>query len=298
MKRFIIFILTLFVWLGLYAEHLFEAGLRMGMADFIAQTTYVSPMPDLHAGLQFSYSYHSPYVIGARIGITADYHRAAFGKNNYTDTYTTIDVDGDPLQIDYTIGKLRETYTTWSVGVPVQLALSYKHVNFYVGPKIVFPFVCQWTETVRDAALSVYFPLQENRVYESFPLAASRAFDETQSGTRPVDKVQWWLAAELSYDLTIHASDKFKSYLSVGVYADFALGRETAEPNEQLSLIMLSDTRDGFPLHRILSPVVGGNRLLRHLVTQLSPFNVGVKISYRFAPYNPYNRNAKNCNCL
>ena len=289
----------LLLWMPLmaHAEHLFEAGLRVGMADYRAQCTYVSPVPSLHAGVQLSYSYHSSRVVGMRAGATIDRHQAGFGKNGYTDTYKTIDIENEPIQIDYTIGRLREMYTTWSVGIPLQLALTGKQVAFYIGPKVVFPLQCTWTENADNAALSVYFPKQDNRVYESFPLAASRSFKEVRNGTHNVQKIQWWLAAELCYDIPVYTAQHSKSYLSVGIYADFSLSRETDPVADRSSLMMLSDTRDGFPLHRELTSVVTALRQEERLVSSRNLFDVGLKLSYRIAPYNPLKKNAKECKC-
>lgn len=292
-------LLFLLLWMPLmaHAEHLFEAGIRVGMADYRAQCTYVSPVPSLHAGVQLSYSYHSSRVVGMRAGATIDRHQAGFGKNGYTDTYKTIDIENEPIQIDYTIGRLREMYTTWSVGIPLQLALTGKQVAFYIGPKVVFPLQCTWTENADNAALSVYFPKQDNRVYESFPLAASRSFKEVRNGTHNVQKIQWWLAAELCYDIPVYTAQHSKSYLSVGIYADFSLSRETDPVADRSSLMMLSDTRDGFPLHRELTSVVTALRQEERLVSSRNLFDVGLKLSYRIAPYNPLKKNAKECKC-
>ena len=289
----------LLLWMPLmaHAEHLFEAGLRAGMADYRAQCTYVSPVPSLHAGVQLSYSYHSSRVVGMRAGATIDRHQAGFGKNGYTDTYKTIEIENEPIQIDYTIGRLREMYTTWSIGIPLQLALTGKQVAFYIGPKVVFPLQCTWTENADNAALSVYFPKQDNRVYESFPLAASRSFKEVRNGTHNVQKIQWWLAAELCYDIPVYTAQHSKSYLSVGIYADFSLSRETDPVADRSSLMMLSDTRDGFPLHRELTSVVTALRQEERLVSSRNLFDVGLKLSYRIAPYNPLKKNAKECKC-
>jgi hypothetical protein len=290
----------LLLWMPLmaHAEHLFEAGLRAGMADYRAQCTYVAPLPHVHAGLLFSYSYHSSQIVGLRVGATLDRHQAGFGKIDYTDTYTTIDVEEETIQVDYAIGNLKELYTTWSVGIPLQLALSWNGLNAYLGPKVVFPLQCTWTENADNAALSVYFPKQDNRVYESFPLAASRSFKEVQNGTHNVQKIQLWLAAELCYDIPVYTAQHSKSYLSVGIYADFSLSRETDPVADRSSLMMLSDTRDGFPLHRELTSVVTALRQEERLVSSRNLFDVGLKLSYRIAPYNPLKRNAKACNCI
>ena len=280
------------------AEHLFEAGLRAGMASYSAQCLFVSPAPDVHAGFQLGYAYHSTHVIGFRFAATLDCHRAGFRQANYTDTYSVIDVENDPMQVDYTIGLLSETYTTWSVGIPLQLALAKNHFALYLGPKIVFPFRSRWIEKADDAALSVYYPNQDNRVYNSYPLAASPSFRESQNGTEQLPPVQYWIAAELTYDIPVYTGRRTKSYFSVGIYFDYSLSTVTADPSDRISLLMLSDTRDGFPLRRIMTPVVSSFRQGRRLVTSRNPLDFGVKIAFRFAPYNPHRTAYKTCHCL
>ena len=279
------------------AEHLFEVGLRTGLSSFDAQCRYVSPMPDLHAGLQLSYSYQSSHVIGFRVAATIDRHNAGFGKAGYADTYSVIDVEDELMQVDYSIGRLREMHTTWSVGVPLQLALSKNHVAFFLGPKIVLPFQSTWTETAQNAALSVYYPKYDNRIYNSYPLAASPSFLETQRGTQALPKIQYWIAAELSYDISVYTGRRTKSYLSLGVYLDYCASSVSADPSDRISLLMLSDTRDGFPLQRLMTPVVSAFRQNLRLVTSYHPFDVGVKISYRLAPYNPHREAFRSCHC-
>lgn len=283
------------------AEHLFEAGLRAGVAGYDAQCRYVQPAPGLNAGLQLAYAYHSPRVIGFRIGATMDCHQAGFKKTDYSDTYTVIDVDDDAMQVDYSIASLREKYSTWALGVPVQLALGKKHFALYIGPKFVFPLRSRWTETAENAELSVYYPMYENRVYESYPLAASRDFQLSQSATvakSALPKIQYWLAAELNYDIPVYTGTRIKSYISVGIYFDYSLYSAAAEPSDRISLVMLTDTRDGFPLHRLMTPVVSAFRQNRRLVSSRNPFDLGVKIAYRIAPYNPHLQSLKTCHCL
>ena len=298
MKPLKLIIACLFVPLAAHAEHLFEVGLRAGMAGYNAQCHYVSPVPGIHGGVLLSYAYHSPYVVGVRVAATVDRSQAGFSKIDYTDSYSVIDVENEEMQVDYTIGRLDERYTTWSVGIPVQLAIARKNFYLYCGPKMVFPVQSQWSETAENAALSVYYPLRDNRVYDSYPLAASTSFREAQDGrVQTAPKVQFWLAAELGYDIRIHTGARTISYLSIGVYADYCLSSMAADPSERISLIMLSDTRDGFPLHRILTPVVAAQRQGKRLVSSWNPFDFGVKLSYRIAPNHSLKRTVYPCRC-
>ncbi len=298
MRRTILSIVFLLPLMA-HAEHLFEMGVHGGLAGLSSQPIYVDKRVGFNGGAQLYYNYLSPYVVGLRTGITLDIHNAGFGKTNYEDHYSTIDVEDQPMEIDYTIGKLSERYTTWSVGVPLQLALSKKNILFLAGVKAVFPLSTTWEQKVENAALSVYFPTYDNRVYESYPLAASRDFTMSQSGKLNLPKVQWWLALELSYVIPLHTwSRNSHSYIIVGAYFDYCFTKYTPSQSQSESLIMLTDTRDGFPLQRILTPVMEANRQGRKLVTDGALFDVGIKISYAIAPYNPHRRSSHSCNCL
>ena len=298
MRRTILSIVFLLPLMA-HAEHLFEMGVHGGIAGLSSQPIYVDKRVGFNGGAQLYYNYLSPYVVGFRTGITLDIHNAGFGKTNYEDHYSTIDVENEQMDIDYTIGHLSERYTTWSVGVPLQLALSKKNILFLAGVKAVFPLSTTWKQKVENAALSVYFPAYNNRVEESYPLAASQDFTMFQNGKLNLPKVQWWLAMELSYVLPLHTwSRSSHSYIIVGAYFDYCFTKYAPSQSLTESLIMLTDTRDGFPLQRILTPIMEANRKGRKLVTDGSLFDVGIKISYVISPYNPHRRSSHSCNCL
>lgn len=280
------------------AQHAFEVGVRGGVAAWSSQTHYVRPLPHMHAGLEIGYAYHSPQVIGFRAALTLDRHQTSFGKTNYEDSYQTIDVDNQLMQIDYTISSLKETYAFWSVGVPVQLSFTWEQFSLALGPKFVFPLAATWHETVNHAALSVYYPDYDNRVYESIPLAASQDFQMEEKGKLTMPKIQYWLASELTYAIPLNTYTRnLNSFLTVGVYVDYCFSGVSIVPNEAESLIMLTDTRDGVPLQRILSPVLSSSRQKEALVSHATLLDVGIKIAYTISPYNPFSRRAQKCHC-
>ena len=156
-----------------------------------------------------------------------------------------------------------------------------------------------WKQTVNNAALAVSYPEYDNRVEESYPLAASRDFAMTQAGKIALPKVQWWLTMELSYVLPLNSwASNVRSYLIVGAYFDYCFTKYKPSQSDAASLIRLTDTREGFPLQRLLTPVMEGNRQGRKLVNDCTLFDVGVKISYALTPYNPQRRSSHSCNCL
>mgnify|MGYP006916043164 CR=1 FL=1 len=299
MKRIYLILSLFFMPFSLRAEHLFEAGVHGGIAGWNAQSHYVSPSVGFHGGAQIYYTYLSPRVIGLRTGVTFDSHHPGFGKMNYEDHYSTIDVENQQMDIDYTIGNLYEKYSIWSVGVPVQLAFTKKRFTFYAGAKAVFPLSSQWKQTVDKAALSVYYPYYDNRIYESYPLSASRDFKQENEGKMTLPKVQWWLALELNYTIPLNTwAVHYRSYLMVGAYFDYCFNKYTPSRSMAESLIMLTDTRDGFPLQRVLTPMLEANRQGRKLVTDCSLYDVGIKISYAISPYDAHSAAKKSCNCL
>ena len=299
MKRIYLILSLFFIPFSLRAEHLFEAGVHGGIAGWNAQSHYVNPRVGFHGGAQIYYTYLSPRVIGLRTGVTFDSHHPGFGKMNYEDHYSTIDVENLQMDIDYTIGNLYEKYSIWSVGVPVQLAFTKKRFTFYAGAKAVFPLSGQWKQTADKAALSVYYPYYDNRIYESYPLSASRDFKQENEGKMTLPKVQWWLAIELNYTIPLNTwATRFRSYIMVGAYFDYCFSKHTPSRSMAESLIMLTDTRDGFPLQRVLTPVLEANRQGRKLVTDCSLYDVGIKISYAISPYDAHSTARKSCNCL
>ena len=299
MKRSFVNIVLLLLPLFVQAESLFEMGFHGGMASIDGQTVYVISQVGFHGGGHVYYNYLSSGIIGLRTGLTIDYHNASLGRKDYEDAYSTIDVDNQQMVIAYSIGTLRERYKTWSVGIPLQMAVAQDGFIFLAGAKAVFPLSTTWEQTVDHAALSVTYPAYENTVYESYPLGASRDFRMTNSGQLTLPKVQWWLSAELNYSFAIHTeATNHRSYLIIGAYFDYCLTPYTAPTASTESLIMLTDTRDGFPLQRIYTPIIEANRQGSKLVTNIGMYDLGIKISYAISPYDPLKAAKRTCHCL
>ena len=296
-RKMVIGLLLLPLWM--HAQHVFEAGLHGGVARWNTERTYVDALTGFNAGGQLYYSYLSPYVIGLRTGVTLDCHKAGFGKLNYEDHYSTTDAENEQMDIAYSVGRLSEHYTTWSVGVPLQLALTYQPVTLFAGAKAVFPMSSTWQEQVEHAALSVYYPDYDNRVEDSYPLAASRDFAMSNTGQLQQPNVQWWLAIELNYALPLKRLTRaLSSYLMIGVYFDYSLTPVKPAHSEAESLIMLTDTRDGLPLQRVLTPLMSANRQGQTLISQCSLWDAGIKLSYAISPNTPQKHKSHPCMCL
>lgn len=282
-----------------FADHLFEGGLRIGAAGWHTQPAYVENRLGLHAGGQLYYHWISSEVVGLRVGLNIDCHNTALGKRDYEDGYSTLDVDDQQLDIAYSIGSLQERYRIWSIGVPLQVSFTYRNFSLLAGPKAVFPLSASWQQSIENAALTVYFPDYDNLVEDSYALAASPDFSYRQDGRFTLPKVQWWGAVELCYAIPLNTwARNYRSYLTVGVYADYCFTRFTPEQSEAECLIRLTDTRDGFPLQRLYTSVLEGNRQGQKLVTDIRPFDVGITVSYAISPFDPHSAAKHSCHCL
>ena len=298
MRHTLVVILFWVSSLCIYAQNTFEFGMHCGLAGYNSRHSYVSTLASVNAGFQAAYAYYSPKVVGLRIGLTADMHRAGWRKKDYTDSYTTTDIENETMQVDYNIGSFSEIYTTWSVGIPVQIALSWNNLGIYLGPKVVFPLYYSRREIAQEAALSIYYPDYNNRIYESYILSATRSFEMENNGKATAQKVQWWATMEISYRIPFNSHHKTQSGVMIGVYTEYCFTNENVISEKlQPSLIMLTDMHGGFPLSRVLSSILVSERQGRALVRSFAPFNIGVKVAYMIAPYSKPRKRDYQCRC-
>lgn len=276
--------------------HILEVGMRGGMSQVLYLPADGDSHPSLHTAFDLNYIYHSPYVIGLRTGLSFGRAGGTFGKTHYQDSYSTTDVEGATMLVGYDISRFRESHTVLAASVPLQLALSWRHLNCYIGPRFSFPLQCTWHESVRNAALWVDYPDFDNRVEESVPLAASRNFDISRSGTLSLPRWNCSASLELSYDLQISANHRrLAHFLSIGVYMDYLLTSVDMPAATAESLLMLTDTRDGFPLQRLLSPAYQSLYRGNPLIDNVHYFDVGVKLSWRLSAQH---RKRYACKCI
>lgn len=295
-RVFFILLLTTQLALSQTHAHILEVGVRGGMSQVLYIPANGDSYPSMHAAFDLNYIYHSPYVIGLRTGLSLGRAGGTFGKTHYQDSYSTIDVEGATMRIGYDISRFRETHTVLAASVLLQLALSWHHWNCYIGPRFSFPLQCTWHESARNAALWVDYPDFDNRVEESVPLAASRNFDISRSGTLRLPRWNCSASLELSYDLQISANSRpLAHFLSIGVYMDWLFTSVDMPSATVESLLMLTDTRDGFPLQRLLSPAYQSLYQGKPLIDYIHYFDVGVKLSWRLSAHS---RKRYACKCI
>jgi len=298
-KKWLICLLLL-VGTMLQARSYLDVGARIGLGGLAYDCSYGGTMPGYHAAFDIGYLYKSPYWIAFRFGATIEAASSSYRKSHYEDNYTVTDVENEEMNVRYNIGVLRERHSWYDVSFPVQVGFHIDHFTFLVGPRFTLPLNGSWKETATDAALAVYYPKYNNLVEESYPLAASKSFAMEQAGDLVLRSWDCSLSGELTYDFLIHSQyGKAESFISVGVYFDAGLMTTDHRPttNEHYGILHLTDTRDGFPLTRIMTPVLSAWREEAPLVAKYSTFSVGFKVAYHLTSAPRQRRVHKGCNC-
>ena len=257
----------------LQARSYLDLSARVGLSGLTYKTDYGNTIPGYHAAIDVGYLYKSPYWIAFRVGASIEAASSSYRKAGYEDSY--------------------------SASFPVQLGFHIQHFTFLIGPRFSLPFKGSYKQTASDAALAVYYPKYDNLVEESFPLAASRNFAMENKGDLPLPKWQCSLAGELTYDFLIASQyGKAESFISVGVYFDAGLTSAPTYPDaDRHGILYLTDTRDGFPLSRIMTPVLQTWREETPLVAKFGNFAVGFKVAYRLTSAPRQKRTVHGCNC-
>ncbi len=292
----------------LHARHFLDIGAKVGLSGLTYQTDYGTTAPGYHAGLEMGYLYKSPYWIAFRLGAGIESASSAYRKTNYQDSYSVIDVENETMVIQYNIGTLRETHYTYNASFPLQVGFSIHpsfaqsggdSFTFLIGPRFSIPLHGSWKEKATNAALAVFYPKYNNLIEESYPLAADRSFEMEAKGDLTLPKWQCSLAGELTYDFLISSQyGKTESFISVGLYFDAGLTSAPTYPDANRNgILRLSDTRDGFPLTRTMTPVLQAWREDKPLVAKFGTFDVGVKVAYRLTSAPRQKRKVHGCNC-
>lgn len=298
-KSFLILSLFLVPCSLLHARSYLELGARVGLAGLTYDSDYGGTSPGYNAALDLGYLYKSPYWIAFRVGASIEAASSSYRKTDYEDQYTTTDVEDQTMQVRYTIGTLRERHSHYTASFPIQVGFHIDKFTFLVGPRFTLPFGGTWKQTASDAALAVYYPSYNNLVEDSYPLAASPSFEMEQSGKLVLPDWQCSLSGELTYDFLISSRyGKTESFVSVGVYFDAGLMTAPTYPdNDRWGILHLTDTRDGFPLSRIMTPVLQAWREEHPLVAKFRTFDVGFKVAYRLTSAPRQRQTHHGCNC-
>ena len=279
------------------ARHTLEVGAKAGISSLLYQSDYGKSSLRVNTGLDIAYAYISPHYVGYRIGLSADYSASAFVATDYEDQYTCTDVEFDNMEVHYTTQRWQETHHQLYLSVPIQFAVAYKRFEFYIGPKLMLPVYTKYDNRMENADLQCTYTAYQSTVSQALALTAgNRALQAQEGDILRFPKIWYALSAEIGYSIPLAP----KHALRLSLYADVALNAYSLTSVQNLSAILLTDTRYGIPVERTIESALNANRALDHgkqVITSMRYFDFGLKVTwlFRFKKSSKYN---KHCNCL
>lgn len=286
------------LWLSinsLMAQHALEVGVRGGVASLLYKTEVATPSVRENIGFDIAYNYISPYFVGWRIGVSADYSVSSLKATGYEDAYDCTDVEFDKMHVHYTMQRWQEKHRQIYLSIPLQFSVGYKHFSFHVGPKIMLPVLFGFEEEAIHVDLQCSYPDYQSTVTQALALAAGDRALQTREGKVVAHPKLWFtVSAELGYSwiLTKHHA------LRLSIYADVAINQYNLTKTDNISAIMLTDTRYTIPVERQLETMFYANHHLKdkQVVESYRYLAAGIKLTWRFRikDVSKYN---KLCNC-
>ena len=263
-------------------RHYVEIGARGGVSSFVGNPKQGYFEPGYNAGFGFYYIMRSlNYHVGMRTGLAAEASQSRFKTTNgYSDIFTTVDGNGEPIEVTYDIQRLDETHTQVYFSIPLQFSVFGENLAFHIGPTFALPLADFSNQVLYNSTLSCYYPLSGVRV-ENDPLMAA-GFQEQQTMSIRHDKILpkvWVLAsAELTYDV------EFNGHYAMcfGLYADYALNSFTVEKSSNPSLMYLVPAEEGSTtLVRKTDSALRANLNGNQMVDKFSYFSAGFKVAFK-----------------
>ena len=147
----------------------------------------------------------------------------------------------------------------------------------------MFPLYMHRTTRAYNADLWCTYPYYESTVDEALALRAGlRGLQQTSSRENMLPVLWYAISLETGYDVYQHVARLRTSSwgLRVSVYADVAINEYEVAKTSNLSVLTLTDTRDGIPVERVLESVLRSNKGYSPLVQSYRYWACGVKLTF------------------
>lgn len=259
-------------------ENRFGLGLRGGVNTLLYRAQTGGSMPREHIGLDLEYAFLSDAYVGFRLGLAADYSASQFRAVPYADQYRCIDVENDEMDVAYTMSRLTEDHLQLYASLPVQLAFAYEQWTLFVGPKFMLPLYMHRQTRAYNVDLQCTYPIYESTVDDALALRAG-VVSLHQSASRETLHPRLWYALSIETGWDIYRATRRRTPFGVtlSLFADIGLNAYDVPKTANLSLITLTDTRDGIPVNRVMESVLRTNQGSAALVWQYRYFTCGIK---------------------
>lgn len=258
--------------------HQMELSLCGGVSGLTYKSDFGGLEPGGNTGFDMAYILMGKYV-GFRVGAALDYSVSKFVKSGYTDGYSAINVQGSPIDVSYNL-YLSESHRQTYVSVPLQLGIGVGDWRLFIGPKVMYNLSARYKESLDYAEVDVYYPEYDVTIYDALAYSTLSQQHVARGKMNDFRKLWYGLAAETDYQFELGRSGK---YLGVGVYLDYGFNAFNVSPSDNMTLLWLTDTRDGVPVSREFSAALEANHHQsggQQLIRSFRYFDCGVKVSF------------------
>lgn len=268
-----------------------EIGLREGLSGLTYKSDYGKLTPGNNTGLDIAYRYESSNVVGLRLGVSFDFSCSYLRNKNYADGYSTTNVQNSPIDVNYTTD-FKEAHLQTLLSAPVQIGIFLGDFSIFVGPKVWMNLSADYKQTLNMAKLSVYYPEYDVTIHEGKVYDAGMQTNIAHGKIR--DPQKWWAGVSAEFNYLFRSP--YRNYgIAVGAYMDFACNTHKVTATDALSMLSITDTRNGVPATRVQESALSTNNHHdgRQMVDRYGYFNCGVKVS--FVLINSFTRSCQIC---
>lgn len=230
-NHFLIILMLLVGWITTQAQ---SSQLLFGMRA--GATTYL-PTGSLHSsfgsaiGGEIGYQWLSPIgrkaEIGLQVGAEAGYVRPGL-RAKETINYSIADYLGHPMQ--YTINlNAQEQMGHLQLAFPIMLAFRFDHIQLHLGPRLAFPFFCQYQQRTQ-AEIMAFYPDYGVTVTNELITGKLLPEQEIMQGNITLSSVEVQAGVDLSYEWTLSSRLRYAHGLAIGAYCFCSLWNNSIEP--------------------------------------------------------------------
>lgn len=262
--------------------------------------TYKSEMGegkmDLSPGIHVMYDYYLNHHWGFMTGVNFSFTTGTFIGQNYSDTYSYVDYEGDKLNFKYNVGEIEEVNKLVLLDVPVTLSYTTGNLFGHAGLKIGVPIKLKYDQTLKDCDFTCEIPAYNTTMNHGAALGLNNR-ECKYAGQFTSSPIMIMFTADAGYRFQIN---KMFS-INAGIFFDKALYRikfkaDSDEDNVQYEkkkevydFLKTSNPKDQseLPAYLIQSSVLSGQQMStkQRIAESLGYTNLGLKITFTFDRY-------------
>lgn len=205
------------------AHSVMELSVNGGFCGFTMDSDFGDANRSFGYGAMFNYSYYFNKKWGMRIGLGLNISKSEYEGVGFFDEYNFTDMEGDRLELDINIDKIKEEYSAKLLEIPLMASYKFEDYNFVAnaGLKLGIPLEIEYSQELVGVDVKGYYPAYGTEIDEALATACVEDGKLFSSGTYSSTPIMVMLSGDFGYRF------KLESNNSVGVsfFVDYALNR-------------------------------------------------------------------------